>query len=233
MSSAVLIERRDRVLVVTLNRPQSLNAVDGSVREGLNAAFDTLESDATLDVAVLTGAGGHFCAGADIKRPPGAPSPVDSEGFASFTRRRRSKPVIAAVEGWALGGGFELALACDMIVAARNARFGLPEVTRGLLPVEGGLYRPLHTLGRAVTLELVMTGRPLGAEHALTLGLVNRLTDPGWAVPEAMELAAEIGKNDQTAVRLGRRVVLSALADSERRARDAGDDAWSQFRGHR
>lgn len=201
------------VAVVTINRPEAKNAIDGEAASGIEAAIDRLEEDDDLWVAILTHTGNVFCAGADLKAiSAGRAAELTTErgGFAGFVRRARAKPVIVAAEGPALAGGCELALAADLIVASTSARFGLPEVKRGLVAAGGGLFRLPQAIPQKVAMEMVLTGEPVEAERAHHLGLVNRLTEPGGALDAATHLAAQITANAPVAVRESRRVVLAA-----------------------
>ena len=161
--------------------------------EGIGAALDELDADAGLSIGVITGAGKGFCSGMDLKAFVAGESPVVADrGFAGITQRAAAKPLIAAVEGFAVAGGLEVALACDLIVAARGARLGIPEVKRSLVAAGGGLLRLPRMLPRNVAMEMALTGDPIDAERAHELGLVNRLAEPGEALEAALELAAAI-----------------------------------------
>jgi enoyl-CoA hydratase len=193
---AVLTERRDRVLLITINRPQARNAVDLAVAEGIAAALDELDDDDALALGILTGAGGYFSAGMDLKAFADGRRPwVEGRGFAGIVRRAARKPLIAAIEGFAVAGGFEVALACDLIVAARGAKLGLPEVKRSLVAAGGGLLRLPRRMPYHALMELALTGDLLPAERFHELGVVNRLAEPGQAVEVALELAARIVPN--------------------------------------
>jgi enoyl-CoA hydratase len=197
--------------VITLNRPAKRNAMDGAMARGLAAAVDTLDADPDLVVGVLTGAGGTFCAGMDLAAFLAGDLPdVPGRGLGGITRTPPATPLIAAVEGYALAGGCELALACDLIVAAEDATFGLPEVTRGLFAGAGGLVRLPRRIPPAIALEHALTGDPLTAEDAARWGLVNRLTPPGGALQGALDLAGRIARNGPLAVRTTKQVVQSA-----------------------
>src|SRR6188472_1054577 len=186
----VLTERRDGVLLITLNRPQARNAVNSALAHGLAAATDELDGDDELKVGVLTGAGGSFCAGMDLKAFVAGESPqVEGRGFAGIAERPPRKPLIAAIEGYALAGGLEVALSCDVIVAASDARLGIPEAKRGLIAAAGALIRLPRRVPYHLAMELALTGDPIGAERAHAVGLVNRLTEPGAAVDGAFEVA--------------------------------------------
>lgn len=213
---SVLLERRDAMLLITINRPHVKNAVDLSVARGLADAFDTLESDPRLGIAILTGADNTFCAGMDLKAfGEGRPPVMGNGGFAGITRRPPTKPVIAAVEGYALAGGCEIALVCDLIVAARNAHFGLPEVRRGLVAAAGGLVRLPRRIPRQVAMEYALTGALLPATRAYELGLVNRLVEPAESLAAAIDLASSIVANAPLAVRATKRIIKEGLDDTE------------------
>jgi enoyl-CoA hydratase len=198
---AILTERRDGVLVITLNRPEARNAVNGPLAQGLGAALDALDADDALAVGVLTGAGAGFCAGMDLKAfVAGESSDVDGRGFAGITERAARKPLIAAIEGFAVAGGLEIALACDLIVAARGARLGIPEVKRSLVATGGALLRLPRRVPYGVAMEMALTGEPVDAERAHALGLVNRLADPGHALEAALQLAGAITVNGPLAL---------------------------------
>jgi len=201
VADEVLVERRDGVLVVTINRPQAKNALDGAVAEGVAAAVDELDGSDDLRVGVLTGAGGTFSAGMDLKAFLRGETPaIEGRGLCGITQTPPRKPLIGAVEGWALAGGFELLLACDLIVAAENARFGVPEVKRSLVAAGGAALQLPRRVPFNVALEMLLTGEPLGAMRAAEIGLVNRLTAEGAALDGALELAATIAANGPLAV---------------------------------
>jgi enoyl-CoA hydratase len=189
---------------ITLNRPEKRNAVSPEMAAGLEAALDRLEADPDLRVGVVSGAGPAFSAGADltyVARGEGGRLSTERGGFAGFVRYPRRKPLVAAVHGFALAGGFEITLACDLIVAESTAQFGLPEVSRGLIANGGGVLRLAGTLPRAQALDLVLTGRRLDAAEAARLGLVTRVVEPGQALDEAMALAVTIAGHSPAAVR--------------------------------
>jgi enoyl-CoA hydratase len=207
----VLTERDGAILVITLNRPKARNAVNGALARGMAAALDELDADATLSVGVLTGAGSSFSAGMDLKAFLTGDDPtVAGRGFAGITLTPPAKPMIAAVEGYALAGGCEIALACDLIVASREARFGLPETTRGLVAGAGGLLRLPQRIPPAIAMEYALTGAHFTPEDAHRWGLVNRLTEPGDALAGALELARAITANGPLAVRATKEIVASA-----------------------
>jgi enoyl-CoA hydratase len=208
---AVLTERRGRVLLITLNRPDARNAVDAALAAGVAAALDDLDGDDELAVGVLTGAGRGFSSGMDLKAFVRGESPhVEGRGFAGIAERSADKPLIAAVEGFAVAGGLEIALACDLIVAARGAKLGIPEVKRGLVAAAGALLRLPRRIPYGVALELALTGDPISAERGYELGLVNRLADPGAAVDIALELAEAIGANGPLALIASKRIVAES-----------------------
>lgn len=200
-ASAVLTERRDNVLLITLNRPDARNAVNGAVAAGVAAALDELDGDDGLSLGVLTGAGKGFSAGMDLKAFVAGESPfVGERGFAGIVQRPSRKPLIAAVEGFAVAGGLEIALACDLVVAAKGAKLGIPEVKRSLVAAGGALRRLPQRLPYGLAMELALTGDPITAERGHELGLVNRLAEPRQAVQVALELAAEIARNGPLAL---------------------------------
>jgi len=202
--------------VVTISRPQARNAIDMSVARGLERAMAELDERPDLRVAILTGAGGNFCAGMDLKAFAKGERPwLPGTGFAGLVQRPPGKPLIAAVEGYALAGGLEIALACDLLVASRSARFGIPEVRRGLAAAAGGLMRLPMRVPRALAMELALTGRHMGADEAWRAGLLNRLVDEGGALTAARELALEIAANAPLAVAASKQVVIQSRAWSE------------------
>jgi enoyl-CoA hydratase len=215
---AVLTERAGRVLVVTINRPDQRNAVNAAVAEGIAKAMDELDGDADLSLGILTGEGKGFCAGMDLKAFVAGESPYYGDrGFAGITQRAAEKPLIAAIEGFAVAGGLEVALSCDLIVAARGARLGIPEVKRSLVAAGGGLLRLPRVLPRNVAMELALTGDPIDAERAHALGLVNRLAEPGQALSVALELADAIAINGPLALAASKRILVESVdwPDSE------------------
>ncbi len=207
----VLVRAQGAVLVISINRPDQRNAINAAVSRGVAAALDQLEATPELRVAVLHGVGTSFCAGMDLKAFAAGEVIRDPvRGFAGLVARPPAKPLIAAVEGWALGGGFEIVLACDLVTAGRGARFGLPEVKRGLAARGGGLFRLPQRLPRSLAMELIMTGAPLEAERAAAHGLVNRLVEDGAALDAALELATQIAANAPMSVRASKRVALES-----------------------
>jgi enoyl-CoA hydratase len=209
---------QDRVALITLRRPEARNAVNGDVAAGIEAAIDQLEADPEVWVGILAAEGPVFSAGADLKAiAAGQATSLNTArgGFGGITRRDREKAVIAAVDGPALAGGCEIALACDVIVASRRAVFGLPEVKRSLLAAAGGLFRLPRTVGPKVAMEAILTGDPISAERAYQLGMVNHLVEPGEALNAARAVAARIVVNAPIAVWESRRVALSALTTDD------------------
>jgi enoyl-CoA hydratase len=211
VSDAVLTERRGNVLVVTLNRPDARNAVNAALAEGVGRALEQLDGDDGLAVGVLTGAGKGFSSGMDLKAFVAGERPTYGDrGFAGIAQRPPDKPLIAAVEGFAVAGGCEIALACDLIVAGRGARFGIPEVKRSLVAAAGALLRLPGRIPAGVAMELALTGDPIDAERAYELGLVNVLAEPGGALDGALELAARIAANGPLALRATKRILAEA-----------------------
>jgi enoyl-CoA hydratase len=205
---AVLTERRDRVLIITLNRPEVRNAVNAALAEGVGRALDELDADDGLSVGVLTGAGGFFCAGMDLGAFVKGESPYYGDrGFAGIAQRASEKPLIAAIEGFAVAGGLEVALACDLIVAAEGAKLGIPESKRSLVAAGGALLRLPKRIPYHVVMELALTGDPLPAERFHDLGLVNRVAAPGGALEAALELAEAIGRNGPLALTAAKRIL--------------------------
>lgn len=201
MSDEVLVERRGAVQVITINRPAVKNALDAGVAAGVAAAVDELDESDELRAGVLTGAGGTFSAGMDLKAWLRGESPaIEGRGLCGITLTPPRKPLVAAVEGWALAGGFELLLACDLVVASRTARLGVPEVRRSLVARAGAALQLPRRIPYAVALELLLTGEPISAVRAAEVGLVNRLTDEGGALAGALELAGTIAANGPLAV---------------------------------
>lgn len=208
MSDAVLLEVEGGIATITLNRPHVRNAVDKPTADALAAVLDEVDERADVTVAVITGNGPTFCAGMDLKAFSATRErPLhDVRGAFGIVRKPPAKPIIAAIEGNALGGGLEIALACDLIVATRSSRLGLPEVQRGLVAAAGGVVRLPRRIPRGVAMELILTGQPISAERALELGLVNRLAEDGQALAVARELAALIAANAPLAVRAAKRI---------------------------
>lgn len=207
---SVLTEQRDRILIITINRPHAKNAINAEVSQGLAAAMDRLDGDPGLSVAVVTGAGGSFCAGMDLKAFTRGENVVVNGRGLGFTEGPPVKPLIAAVEGYALAGGTELALATDLIVAATDSAFGIPEVKRGLVAAGGGLLRLPQRIPPAIAMELALTGEQLPAERAHALGLVNALAEPGAVLEAAIGLAEKITANGPLAVAATKRIIVES-----------------------
>ena len=211
MTAPVLTEVDGAVLAITLDRPDKRNAIDSTMAEAICAAIDRLDGERELRVAVLAANGPAFCAGLDLKAfALGDRGRSEARGFGGITARPPRKPVVVAVEGPALGGGFEIVLACDLIVASSNARFGLPEATRGQLATAGGLLRLPRRIPHHRAMEMVLVGKPMSAEEAYALGLVNRLVAPGEARAAALELARAIAANAPLAVAGAKQVILES-----------------------
>jgi len=207
----VITEVVDGVLVVTINRPEARNAINTITAEAIGAAMDRLDEEPRLVAGVITGAGGTFCAGMDLKAFLSGEKPsLPGRGFAGIVERPPDKPIIAAVEGYALAGGFEIVLACDMIVAAEDATFGLPEVRRGLVAAGGGLMRLPERVPYHLAMEWSLTGGLIPAARAHEIALVNRLTPRGGALSAALELGRAIAANGPLAVRATKRVIVEA-----------------------
>ena len=214
----VQTEKQGHLFNITLNRPEARNAVNGDLAQSLEAALDEFENDPELWVAILSGHGKVFSAGADLKEvAAGNVGRLSTQrgGFAGLAKRERSKPLIAAVHGAALAGGCEIALACDLIVAADDAKFGLPEVKRSLVAGAGGLFRLPRAIGKAVGMELVLTAEPIDARRAYELGMINRCVPVGELMASAVELAHLIMANAPLAVQASRGVVERALTDDD------------------
>lgn len=215
-NDTVLYHAEDGVATVTLNRPDQRNAINPAVCDGIRAAFDRVEADPDIRVAVLTGAGALFCAGMDLKAfAQGAGDVIlfGEHGFGGFVKRTRTKPVIAAVEGAAIAGGFEMMLACDMAVAGASAQFALPEVRIGLIPGAGGAVRLPVSIPRVRANEILLTGAPFGATDAAAWGVINRVVADGTALPTARQIAADIAGNAPLAVRHTLAIANRAQAD--------------------
>jgi enoyl-CoA hydratase len=213
MSDLIKVERVDGIQIMTINRPDARNAINLATAQALAAALDDLDSRADVRIGILTGANNTFSSGMDLKAfAQGGERPlIPGRGFAGLNEAPPRKPLIAAVEGYALAGGCEMALACDLIVAARNAQFGLPEVKRGLVAGSGGMLRLPRRLPYHIAMEIVLTGDMFGAERAHAHGLVNRLTEPGQALAGALELARIIVENGPLAVQTAKSIVTQAV----------------------
>lgn len=212
MSDLVTVEIVDRTQIITVNRPQARNAINYEAAHELAAAFDQLDANDDVAVGVLTGAGNTFSSGMDLKAFAlnGQRPLVEGRGFAGLCERPPRKPMIAAVEGYALAGGFEMALACDLIVAANNASFGLPEVKRGIVAGSGGMLRLPSRIPYHLAMEVVLTGEMLPAARAHEHGLVNRLVEAGQALQVALELANIIAANGPLAVQTAKKIVTES-----------------------
>jgi Enoyl-CoA hydratase/carnithine racemase len=220
--AAIETERRGRVGIIRINRPEARNAVNGEVATGMEAALDDFEADENIQAVIVTGNGPTFSAGADLKLvATGRAAEIATKrgNFAGIVRREYSKPLIAAVNGPALAGGFEIVLACDLVVAAEHATFGLPEVKRGLFAAAGGLIRLPKRVPLALATELAITGDPIDATRALQLGLVNRVVPVDEVVDAAIELASRIADNGPLAIKNSLRMVREAGDLTE-------DEAW-------
>ncbi|MDT5053870.1 MAG: enoyl-CoA hydratase [Mycobacterium sp.] len=225
MSDEILTVRHGRVLVITINRPESRNAVNLAVSQGLADAVDELDENADLSVAVITGAGGNFCAGMDLKAfAVGEVVAIPGRGL-GFTERPPRKPLISAVEGYALAGGTEVVLATDLVVASRTAKFGIPEVKRGLVAAGGGLLRLPRRIPYQKALELALTGDSFTAEQGEVWGFVNVVTEPGEALAGAIELAERITANGPLAVATTKEILVKSADWSE-------DEMWMKQLDH-
>jgi len=209
--NAVLTERRGRILLITLNRPDARNAVNAALAQGVAAALDELDGDVDLAVGVLTGAGSGFCAGMDLKAfMRGESAWVDGRGFAGIVQGPPRKPLIAAIEGFAVAGGLEVALACDLIVATGGAKLGIPEVKRSLVAAGGALLRLPRRIPYHAAMELALTGDTITAERGYELGFVNRVVERGDAVDTALALAAAIELNAPLALAASKRIIMES-----------------------
>jgi enoyl-CoA hydratase len=216
----VQLSREGRVAILVMDRPEARNAMNMEMTRQLDAAYDELTGDDDTWVVVLTGAGDRaFCAGQDLKEV-GLARPPRPNGFGGITQREFPKPLIAAVNGFALGGGFEICLACDLVVAEEHATFGFPEVKRGIFAGAGGLVRIGKRLSMAQALELAMTGEPMSAQRAYELGLVNRVVPSGGSVRAAVQLANVICEAAPLSVRLSKRMIRTSVAQGE-------DELWA------
>lgn len=209
---AVLTDVADGVMTITINRPAAKNAVNKDVAVGIAAALDQLDADDSTHVVILTGAGGTFCSGMDLKAFVTGETPyVEGRGFAGMVERSTDKPMIAAVEGYALAGGCELAITCDLVVAADNSKFGIPEVKRGLAAAAGGLVRLPRQIPSRVAMEMALTGDFMNADRALSLGLINQVAPAGEALSQAKVLAAKIAENGPLAVKRSKQVIKESI----------------------
>jgi len=212
MSELVKVEVVDRVQIITINRPEARNAINYETAHELARAFDQLDADDSIVIGILTGAGNTFSSGMDLKAFAlnGQRPLVEGRGFAGLCEKPPRKPMIAAVEGYALAGGFEMALACDLIVAANNATFGLPEVKRGIVAGSGGMVRLPSRIPYHIAMEAVLTGDMLPAQRAHGYGLINRLVEPGQALEAALELARIVAENGPLAVQMAKKIVTES-----------------------
>ncbi|OHV36651.1 enoyl-CoA hydratase [Parafrankia soli] len=223
---SVRSEQQGRVTVIRIERPEKRNAIDATTTRELDEVLNRFQDDPAAWVGVLTGTADMFCAGTDIISGPGEPTPRGGEY--GVIRRSHTKPLIAAVEGLALGGGFEIAMACDLVVAARTASFGLPETVRGLVANSGALLRAMRCLPLNVARELLVTGARLDAQRAYEIGFVNRLAEPGQAVEIALELAEEICRSSPVSVRATLQALEEQWADDEEAGWAATARAWAR-----
>ena len=208
MSDDVLVQHEDGLVIITINRPQVRNAVNRAVSYGVCAAIDEMEARPDLRLAILTGAGGNFCAGMDLKAfAQGEVTRVEGRGILGIAYTPPKKPLIAAVEGYALAGGFEAVLACDLVVASRSAIFGLPEAKRGLMAAAGGLLRLPRAIPQRIAMEMALTGDMVSAARMERYGLINRLVEPGQALEEAKTLARLILANAPVSVQRSKQVI--------------------------
>ncbi|MAA75983.1 MAG: enoyl-CoA hydratase [Salinisphaeraceae bacterium] len=215
---AVLTDISDGVMTITINRAQAKNAVNLAVAKGIAAAIDELDANDDIRVGILTGAGGTFCAGMDLKAFVTGELPVvEGKGFGGITEAPPTKPLIGAVEGFALAGGFELALVCDLLVVASDASFGIPEAKRGLVAAAGGLVRLPRQIPPRLAMELALTGDFITAQRAYEMGLINRIVDKGEALDGAMALARRVVANGPLAIAASKRVIVEQAGwpDSE------------------
>jgi enoyl-CoA hydratase len=210
--AAVLTEQRGKVLLITLNRPDQMNSINGALASGLEAAAQRLDSDPGLTAGVLTGTGRGFSAGMDLK---GFLKGEDVSAFFRFVVNGTTKPLIAAVEGFALAGGLEMALTCDLMVASKGVKLGIPEAGVGLFAAAGGLLRLPSRVGYSKAMEMALTADPITAEEAFQYGMVARLTEPGGAVEAAMALAERIARNAPLSVSASKQLVRAALGVTE------------------
>jgi enoyl-CoA hydratase len=228
----VLDEAGEGVFVMRLDRPEARNALDGATARELAAAADELDRRDDLRVGVLTGSGGTFCAGMDLKAFLAGDTPgIPGRGLGGITLTPPRKPLIAAVEGWAVAGGFELLLACDMVVAGRSARFGLPEVKRSLVAGAGGAVRLPGRIPRAIAMEMLLTGDPIDAPRAAELGLVNHVVDDGTALAAAIELARKVTPNGPLGLEVTKEIALHAAAAQEASSFAAQNDLMPRITG--
>ena len=210
------VQVQDHVLIITMIRHDKRNAIDGEMTLALDAALNRLEDEDELWVAIITGGPDMFCAGSDMAATSG--EPTERGGIYGVVGRKRSKPLIAAVEGIALGGGFEVVMACDLVVAANNSRFGLPEVKRGLIASSGGLFRAARVLPLNIAKQLILTGEELSPADGHRLGLINKLCEPGDALSTALALAAQVSANSPMAVQQSLQAVETLISANDAEA---------------
>ncbi len=227
MADEILRQRTGHIEVLTINRPEARNAINLATAEALGSALDEIEADDECWVVVLTGAGDKaFSAGMDLKAFASGEFPITEKGFGGITKRDFPKPLIAAVNGSALAGGFEMMLSCDLVVAADHAKFGIPEAARGLIAGAGGLIRLPKRVPMAVALELALTAAPIDATKALSIGLINRVVPGDKLMEAAMALAEQIAKNAPLAVRVSKQVMRDAAQMTEAEAWGINDSAF-------
>jgi enoyl-CoA hydratase len=231
---AVLTERDGAILIIRLNRPQARNAVNGELASGVEAALDELEKDDGLTAGVLAGNGPVFCAGADLKViASGRDAELATErgGFGGLVRRKRAKPLIAAVHSTAFAGGFELVIACDMVVAAEGIQLGLPEVKRSLVALGGGLVELPSLIGEKLAYEVALTGDPIAVERLYQVGFINRLVPADKVFEEALKLARAVGVNGPLAVRASKRIIAEGRdLDTDQRWKMSNEIGYPVFR---
>ncbi|MEI6453521.1 MAG: crotonase/enoyl-CoA hydratase family protein [Actinomycetes bacterium] len=230
MADEILRERQGHIEILTINRPEARNAINRATAIALGDALDEIEQDKDVWVVILTAAGDKaFSAGMDLKAFATGEFPITDKGFGGITKRAFPKPIIAACNGSALAGGFEIMLSCDLVVTADHAKFGIPEVSRGLIAGAGGLIRLGKRVPQTVALELALTGQPMDAARALSVGLVNRVVPAAQLMAEAIALAETIAKNAPTAVRVSKSVMLQAAELSEEAAWAINDAAFGEI----
>ena len=228
--SELIRDRQGHIEILTINRPEARNAINLATANALSDAFDEIEQDDDVWVVVLTAAGDKaFSAGMDLKAFATGEFPITEKGFGGITKRDFPKPLIAACNGSALAGGCEIMLSCDLVVAADHAKFGIPEVARGLVAGAGGLLRLPRRIPRAVALELALTGEPIDAQRALQIGLVNRVVPGEGLMDEALALAGRIAKNAPLAVRLSKQVMVQSAELTEAEAWRINDAVFGEI----
>ena len=220
MADELLLERRGRILVMTLNRPEAKNAVNTPLADAMVAATQQLDEDDDLTIGVLTGADGGFSSGMDLKAFASGGPPAN---FGTFLRNGAKKPLIAAIEGFALAGGLEIALTCDLLVAAKGVKIGIPEVKRGLFAAGGGLFRLSSRVPYGTAMELALTGDPISSEQAHEIGLINHLAEPGKALEVALELAERLAENAPLSVAASKEIVHDSIGRPEAESWKAQD----------